>query len=211
MNLKRRELLIAGVWSTVALHTGCATHALHKDHQYNEKVSSVLMSSDGKKIVVLSNNFHYIFDAPADLVKLLNSPLKKNVSANFGGFHVDGNNNINGQLNIVTDKNSSEDDKKEAIAIGFKPRPGDEPILGLNLRGNRYSADKFPNYADSHKLNREYSVFIVAKQSNMEKLAKAPLTPITVAIDGTLILSAIVLAPLLIPILLKSSCFPVCR
>lgn len=202
MNRQRRHLLITSLGALAALNTGCVTSRLYQDHQYAEKISSVLVSGDAKKIAILGKDFHYIFDAPANLVQLLKSPLQKKVVAQLSGFYVNTNHTITGRLDMVIGKKSSEDDKQEAVTMGFKPRPDGELSLQLSLQGTRYSATEFPNYADTHKLNKEYFVSIVARPSSLEKALKAPLTPITIALDGALILSAVILSPLLIHIVL---------
>jgi hypothetical protein len=83
---------------------------------YSEIISSILISVDGKNIVVLGKDFHYIFDAPSDLVKILSSPLHKKVEGNLYGFSVNGDNIIKWQLALQTKKRLSARKKKISLA-----------------------------------------------------------------------------------------------
>lgn len=188
------------------LSAGCVTSQLLSDrhHTYEENISSLLISQDEKKIVALGKDFHYIFDAPPELVRLLRSPLKKNVAGYFGQFDVDRNDKITGTLQIATTAlTPSPEDEQEALALGFKKVSDNRLSIGWTLRGTRYRADPSVTYPEVQKLNNAYRVVVSAEPTTLERLAKVPLTPITVAIDGVLVLSAVVLSPIWLPRLLR--------
>jgi len=49
------------------LLSGCFTPKLYKDSNYREQVSGLVITEDGKKLVVLGTDYRYIFDLPASL------------------------------------------------------------------------------------------------------------------------------------------------
>ncbi|MFB3101129.1 MAG: hypothetical protein ACE1ZM_06765, partial [Gammaproteobacteria bacterium] len=86
--------------------TGCATSAVLDEMGddfviYTEEVSSIFVSEDGKQLVFIGNNYHYVFDVPEQLLLTLKSSFRKSISAHFGKFRIGKNNNIKGKVGIV--------------------------------------------------------------------------------------------------------------
>ena len=81
MNPLRRLILVSGLTQVALAVSGCASEPPVHQRTYTEKVSTLLLSKDGKQLVILGAAHHYVFDAPPDLVALTQSPLKTRVEA----------------------------------------------------------------------------------------------------------------------------------
>jgi len=195
MNHERRLLILFGAVGITGILTGCVTESLFKDDRYGEELSSVLISEDSKKIVFIGKNYHYIFDAPPILVKTLTASFHKSVSALLSNFHVDGEGNVKGDVTLTLSIKAPDQDKLAAMELGYRKgtilNSGYYCEYRVTLTGIRYKSNGIQPQLVSQKLNRTYNVNVIAEQSAGEKAAKALLTPITVAIDGALLIGAI--------------------
>ena len=92
--MHRRTFLAGGVIAPFALG-GCMTRALYKEitttetETYTETVSQILISQDGKSIVILGATFHYVLDANPNLMQAISSSLHAKLVASFSEFRVD--------------------------------------------------------------------------------------------------------------------------
>ena len=68
---------------------------------YSEVVSSVLITKDGKKLVVMTDRFHYTFDASPALLRTLKGSFHQYVTARFSDFHVSPNGRIIGLTTLT--------------------------------------------------------------------------------------------------------------
>lgn len=196
MNRKRRHLLAMSVAGIAGLMNGCVTSALFKTSAYTERVSSVLISEDNTKLVVIGQNYHYIFEAPKVLVKTLQARFHKNVSAEIGSFGVDANGKVSGVLTLVLDGRASEQDRQDALALGYTSKllKSDSKYASeyrFELTGARYKAGGVEPKLIAQKLNTTYSVYVTVAPSAFEQAGKVLLTPVTVGIDGILIIGSI--------------------
>lgn len=205
-NKERRLFLLSGGLGVAAILSGC-TARLYANTQYTETISSILISQDNKKIVVIGMSYHYVFDAPDVLIRTLTSSFHKSVKGDLSGFTIDSSNAITGDYLLKIEKEASEQEKLEAIAVGFV-KSGEDLIFNGKLNGFRYSAGGIiggmRESKDSLRLNKIYTVKIFTKQSTGEKVEKLLLTPVTVAADGVLLIGMIPLIAAfgLIPILM---------
>jgi len=190
MDRLRRLILISGAMGAAGLLTGC-TRALFKNREYSEDISSVLISQDGKKLVAIGKQHHYIFDAPRAIVQTLRASFHPFVSGAFGKFYVDSDGQISGRYRLALSSFALEQDRADAIAAGYKPTEDGHLAFDGELKGVRYSAGDVRLPATAEKLNQTYRVLISAEQSTAMKAAKSLLTPITVAVDGALFIVAI--------------------
>ena len=72
------------------------------DTTSTEVVSSVLISADEKELVVMTPQFHYIFDVPTPLVQSIKGQLHPFIQASFSQFHVDINGKTSGTISRAT-------------------------------------------------------------------------------------------------------------
>ena len=210
MNSLRRKLLFVGGLAAIPLSMGCITASVMSGgsnyDNYSEKVSSVLLSADGKTLAVIGKEFHYLFDAPEPLKAVLQPELRGIVDASFNSFKVEGNQRIAGTYFLRIGKNASAEQKEKALAAGFKASPSGELHFNGSLSGTRYAANGIEATAASQKLNKEYTITVMVEKSAGSKAAsttgKILLTPITLAADGVLIIAAV---PLLLILMIGSA------
>ncbi|EHP41852.1 hypothetical protein OR16_18716 [Cupriavidus basilensis OR16] len=211
--MHRRSFLAAGTLATLALG-GCATAALYDEIEkkeygdYKEIISEILISQDGKSIVILGDKYHYIFDANADLLKAISSDIHPRLKARFRRFEVNREGNIAGNLDLMLDGAATEDERKQAGELGFKAASRNEnPSLSraYRLAGKRYSAAKFAMPGQAKQLNQAYAIDVREEKPIGAKAALAVFTPVTVAADGVMYLLSIPLLPLAIGVVVASS------
>lgn len=204
--MNRRLFILASVLPISGLSGCMLTEALHskasrKDYNYySETVSQILATDDGKKIVVIGREHHYILDAPPRLVELLDSPLHVSLSARMDRFDVNPDADLKGNVTLILKDGASDDNLRLAQGFGFS-RNGKSMDLSMELSGKRYSAGTFSMPASQARaLNRPYEVRIREEQPGAGRAALVLLTPLTVAADGVLLLLTIPLVPFALPL-----------
>lgn len=214
MNKARRLFLLGGAAGLAALMSGCTTPAIEAGHTYPESVSSLLISKDKQKIVFIGTNYHYVFDAPVDLVKTLELPFHSKVSGTLSSFHVDKKGAVTGVYSLQIEKNGlPEQDLEDAISAGFKPDSSGQLALAAKISGTRYHSGDFEKNAVARKLNKTYAIVVTYEPSIGERAADTLITPIIVSSEGVFFLFGLVLSPVLIPLgfsKISESCFPYC-
>jgi len=181
--------------------SGCITTRLHEDRTYTEKLQGVLVSADKRTLVVVGEQYHYLFTATSQVAAALDPQLQPAIeTASFQGFRVSADNRIQGRLVLQTRRDASAAQLQIARQAGFEDRGG-RMVTEALMHGERYAArNGMP--LPLQKLNRDYDVHITEEASDATKMLKAVATPVTVAADGVLVLGAIVLLPLWLPLLL---------
>ncbi|WP_423368022.1 hypothetical protein [Burkholderia sp. LMG 32019] len=194
-SITRRRLLAAGVAASSLALSGCFTPKLYKDNAYREYVSGFMITQDGKKLVVLGTDYHYIFDLPAQLRPVLLSGYRKSLHTTFADFHARGG-SITGHYRIVLPKDAPDDARQAASADGFTAEPAGLVLEG-DIDGKRYSTEGFAekDKGTAQPFNQRYSVYIRESPSVVGMGLRILATPITVAADGVLVLGGIVLVP----------------
>lgn len=174
---------------------GCTfTGKLYSLDSYTETVSSILITTDGGKLAVLTPRFHYIFDAPQSLVSIMRSGLSNSVKAEFSEFVVDNNNRITGTIALTVQlADLSIEQRKQANNAGFTRSVGWEMLAKIELSGTRYESGGLVTGVKKHKLASTYQITV--KDTTTDTVGKALLTPITLAADGVLNLGRIALFP----------------
>ena len=199
-SITRRRLLAAGMAASSLALSGCFTPALYENHDetYIEHVSAFLITKDGKKLVVLGERYHYIFDLPDKLRPVLTASYRKSLHTSFSSFHVDGG-DVTGNYDTVLSKDASADERQAAAADGVIARR-DQLRLGGNIAGKRYSTEGFTLKPDgaAQAFNERYTVGIDEAPSAFAKGLRILATPVTVAADGVLVLGGILLLPVAI-------------
>lgn len=191
--MDRRKFIKSTMASFVFLtFSGCATEQLFKPVEYTEKVNSLMASADKKTLVILTEKFHYIFDSQENLLAIIGSALHSKINGEIGHFKIDSNNTATGGVKLFIVDKLTDSELEEAKKFGFtKTGYKDSLVLEVKLVGRRYDANGVYPKAPVNTLNKEYVIYVTAEQSRLEKTLKAPLTPITLAIDGTLVIAAI--------------------
>lgn len=208
MNAKRRNIVFGIPMAALAL-TGCAnevfmTQKLYKKptSSYVETVSSVLITQDGKKIVVMVQPYHYIFDASPALVAALKAPFHSSIEADLGKLYLRSSSSVRIDYVLSLAASATPEEEAQAVASGFlREGSSRKPILRGVLEGTRYDAKGVTLPAHSSlTLNRPYRIEVESEFSAAEKSVRVLATPIAVAADGALILVTVAGGILLLPL-----------
>ena len=156
---------------------------------------SFLVTEDGSKLVVLGEQYHYIFaDISPSLTQVLGSQLRTVVAADLSNFRVTRDNVVTGDHTLHLSEQASDEQRRSAVEAGFVS-PG--PTLSGHVNGVRYSAEGFPSPPVTQRFTRPYVVSIT-EEGESHVAAKILLTPLTVAADGVIALGTVVLLLLLV-------------
>lgn len=229
MKNQRRLFLLGGMFGALLCLAGCTTPAIEARHHYTESVSSILISQDKQKIVFIGKTYHYIFDAPAAVVKTLELPLHSKVRGDLSNFHVDSQGGVTGLYSLRIEGNPGESDRADATSTGFEPDSGGQLTLSGKISGTRYQEDtsllgeinsmrKHKEAPDeksavSENLNKTYTIAVTYDPASGEKTADTLISPIIVTSDGLYLLFNVFLAPVVIPLAISNispACFPYC-
>lgn len=163
------------------------TRSLFENREYKENISSILVTSDGSKLVFVSDEYHYIFQSPQLLTDTFGASFYRSVRADFNQFYVSRSNGVSGSLDLILPADAPDADRAAAAASGFKCQHwGDREVcrVEVQMTGRRYAADGVLPTGKSQALNQSYSVYVSADEGAG---AKVLLTPVTVAADGVLL------------------------
>ena len=215
MNRDRRNFMTFGTVAALGGLSACAdpnkfiTQNLFANHRYVESVSSLLISSDDKNIVVITEKYHYIFDAPPDMVAALKAPFHRSIEGSLGTLFIAGSGAASIRYELLLKDAATPQERDQALAAGFQARGKASDTLSIRgeLHGTRYESGGVQPPAQSPlRLNRTYEISVNAELSPAEKYGRALLTPITVTADGAMVLGAvavgIVLMPVMIPVVI---------
>ena len=198
-SMKRRTFITTSLLVACAGFSGC-TEMLFKDGEYRETIDRFLVTEDGKKLVVLGKQYHYILDMPAHLDVVLAAPYRKWVTASLYGFVAKGD-KITGDFDLhIRDarKRMTADDYQRALADGFTERDA-QLVLRGSVSGTRYTTDGFKLDQNSSTFNKPYEISVTDAITPAGTAVRLLATPVTLAADGVLVIGAVVLSPLIVP------------
>jgi len=169
-------LFVSGVF-------GCTTITDDTDRtaHYKETISSVLISSDGKVLVALGHNYHYIFELPESLLNTLKESFHPYVQAYIPNFTITKKNVVVGDvyLKLVDAPVNAE---TAALHAGFHEYP-DFIRMKVSLIGQRYQASKV-DVQNEYKLNKAYVIDVSVEP----KTQKAHLSPVQMVAGSVMFL-----------------------
>lgn len=202
--MKRRQFLALSMAAASALVAGCEgpgpiTESWLADGQYEETLTAFLITPDGKKLVVLGKRYHYIFDMPSQLYRVMTSSYRPKLHTDFYGFVAQGD-KISGRYTMVLgekDAPRDSDTRDHALADGFKDE-GYQLAESGTISGTRYMPTPLDGAVIPQAFNVEYRVPVTEKPTPAGKAAKLALSPITVAADGGLLLAFIAVSPIVL-------------
>ena len=200
MDITRRRLLLASLIGVAAGTSGCASTAGPVIQTYSETISSLFVTQDGSKLLVVGQRYHYFFDAPPHLVQALSAPWHEQMTGELSSFHVDTKGVITGRYTLRVPAALPDAQRSEAQALGFARVDG-APDLSLigDLQGKRYLENTFRVHRIRQTLNKPYTVEISAEQGLGDRIADTLATPLSTAAEGVTMLYYGALAPVLIP------------
>jgi len=180
--MNRRKFTQAAI-ATLLVPTLCASTLAAQS--YKEEICSILMSEDGKKLIVATEKYHYIFDAPPVLMSALKGPLHKSLSASFSMFSVSANDMISGVVTITLPK-STEEVLQTASNAGFTRNSEGGAFYSTRLRGERFSSGGIV-IPDNYRLNQKYVIEIDTSATKAEHFSKV--TPLSIVAGVVFILA----------------------
>ena len=199
-----RQIFLVSILVLFQPTSGCAFSKQPGDSgwfrgkSYNVKVSAIYVSRDERSLVVITPDYHYIFDAPEALIKSTAEPLHQYVFGNFRNFLVRTNGNISGDYALVLEKRKTPPQQfKAAMAIGYRQATNQSLfVLSGTLKGKRYAASNIESALPAVSLNQTYNIRVEEDKSTSGKVADILLSPVYVAAGGVLIIGSVVLTPL---------------
>jgi hypothetical protein len=192
--MNRRNFMKLSV-SLLALDlSGCLTAHMYQDEYTSEKLSSVLISEDGKHLVAITEKHDYVFDNEPRLSAIIRGSLHRYASARFDSFHMTSGGKTSGTV-IMTLKGLPSELEPQASDLGFKTDESKAWVLRLPLEGTVYKGRGLP-VDPAYRLNRTYYVSVKQDASAAPTAGKILATPVTVAVDGALILFGVALLSL---------------
>lgn len=133
--MKRRNILAASIACSALPLAGCSvfrrkplTQELFADKQYQEEVSSFMMTADRRKLIVLGKRNHYVLDMPRQFETILTSSFRPKVEAGFSDFKATGD-KISGLYSLRLPNPVAVEDERAAAAAGFERTRDDAMLL----------------------------------------------------------------------------------
>jgi len=178
------------------LLAGCfSTPKTFKDIEYSEIVSSILISQDKKKLVVIGKQYHYIFDAPKVIIDTLKSSFHQSITAKFHPFHVDSDGFTTGVFEFISSKKVTGQQLNEMLKLGYKPYSEKSYNKGYivigELKGIRYMSGNIIIPNKLQNLNNKYKIKVLEQH---EKATNALISPITVTPSAVMLIGVMPLA-----------------
>ncbi len=192
--MNRRNFMKLSVSLLAVNLSGCLTGLMYHDRYTSEKLSSVLISEDGKHLVAITEKHDYVFDNVPRLSAIVRGDLHRYASAQFESFHMASGGKTSGTV-IMTLKDLPTEMEPQASNLGFKADESDEWVLSIPLEGTVYKGRGLP-VDPAYRLNRTYYVSVKQDASAAATAGKILATPVTVAVDGALILFGVALLSL---------------
>lgn len=191
----KKPLVLLVALSFLIFGGACFTPLLYDkpveaSRSFTEDVSTFLITENGKQLIVIGKEHHYIFNANDTLKFILQWSEKKRVSASFSNFYIKSDQSLSGSytLTIKSSQSLTAAENKLLISKGFKKTARKTLVYRGDLQGTRYLADKFKVPA-TMQLNQKYTIKMVEYEFSAAKVVKRILlTPLALTADGLLIL-----------------------
>jgi hypothetical protein len=192
--------------SLLAMLSGCSqTRALLDASNYTEEFSAFYLSDDGKNLIIFTDDYHYVFGTPKDLVKVLDALYAKEMSVKFGEFHVVEDNSMYGFIDFSLKHDvSNKAIIDAAYSDGFARTHPNWITKHMRLAGMRYQSLGIKPKMAPRKLQKSYRVLIKGGNSTGSMAGKISATPITLIEDVVKIGTATVVMPVFIGCAIKA-------
>jgi len=192
----RRVLLALSCAAPGFLLPGCASTPEGEPVHGKEAMVSFLASKDGRKLVIVGEKHHYVFDGDPSVASILRWDGRTRITpALVGEFKVERNQNFEGQYVLLAfDADLSADDQAFLTQTGFaktEVKYGDRtgPALRYfgSVKGRRYEAGVLKQ-DEAVDFSRTQYLKYVEQETASGPADKAAPTPLARAADGSLVL-----------------------
>lgn len=186
---------------SLLLSSSCITKFIWGDKSYEERIEQFFAGADGRYIVFVGRDYHYIFTDNSGLLKTVLSLKQQGVlTINLDKTHLrlDANNDIAGDFVMSGPFNLLPiEDRGVLQSLRIYPDKRDDVTIKVRLTGRRYVA----KYLGSNSLptlgNSSYTLPIYYSDSGIVKgIGKAAVTPIAVGLDAVLFIGKVIVYPL---------------
>ncbi len=106
---------------------------------YDEHVDALLISANGNDLVVLGQQFHYVFTNVPTISKLIASSFHGQVRVQFSQFQVNAKNRVIGGYTLTAPDTLTAAQVDEANRLGYVRGPGGVLTLNGTLVGTRHA------------------------------------------------------------------------
>lgn len=176
----------------------CITKYIWGDKSYQERISQFFIGADGRYVVLIGENYHYIFTDNSAVLKEVLSLNQQNVltiNSKKTYLKLDSKNEISGDFTIEGYANSLPfQDLQILRSYGFFPDKNDNISIKTKLIGRRYAARYLGQNVSSLKIPHILPIYY--SDNNLVKgVGKAAVTPIAVTLDAVLLIGKVVIYP----------------
>ena len=184
-----RRIIITIIIASL-LFSSCATHALWRDAGYKESLKDFYLSIDGKTLIIIGTQYHYIFPVRRNLNEILLSKKRIYIKPQFYTFSLNNDNSIEGKYVLHYDTLGSKNHHQWLIEHDFVQQPFETHKYRRTelLKGQRYLAS---NLLPNNRFRSEYTIEIEDSDYKHDGISRILLSPLTVAVDGTLLLGTV--------------------
>ena len=199
----KKILLILLTLSFLLFGGACFTPLVYKNksQHYQEEISSFLITKDGKKLIVIGKEYHYIFPADETLKFIASWSNKTQVRALFSSFKIKTDQTLSGSYTFnIGDKDYPLTSEITTLleTKGFKPHIGLKNMMTHKgqLQGTRYLIGEV-EIPQTMKLRKTYQISMIEAQvlSASEVTKRILLTPLALSADGVIILAGVIVSP----------------
>lgn len=195
INLTLALLLCCSVISCGFTFTG----SIWGKKSYDEIIRQFFVSSDGRYIALIGNNYHYVLTDGSNVLKAVLSLKQKDalkLDEKKTRLEINKNNDITGDFVLEGPFSMlSAEDMMTLRNFGVRPDRYDNVSITIKVSGRRY----LPRYlgAEISSLSTPYIIKVYYNDSNIAKnVGKAAITPVAVGLDAVLLIGKAVLFPL---------------
>lgn len=183
--------------TSLLLTNSCVTKALWGSKSYKEEIRQFYVGSNGRYIVLVGPNYHYVF---TDNSKMLNNVMSLEqkgiltIDDDKTHLKLDSNNNISGTITFEGPFSIlPRPDMYKLQSLGIRPNRNGDVSIRLKVNGRRYVARYLGNQPQkytAHMIKIHYN-----DSSLVQGIGKAAITPLAVTLDAAVILGKVVVAP----------------
>lgn len=184
--------------TVLLLSTSCITKYLWGDQSYEEQIYQVFVGQDGRYVVLVSPEYHYVFTDSSGLMREILSLKQENVitmNRRKSFFKLSNNNDVNGEIFLEGPFDLLA--REEAIrlhTLGVLPDSKDNLAVKIKLNGRRYAARYIGQTANKTPLGiKRITIYYRGDSSPAKDAGKVAITPIAVTLDAVLLIGKVVL------------------
>ena len=162
------------------------TGQIWKNRDYDENISHLLATENGKETIFIGEKYHYIFKNQSSMNKLINWEHNNILEIQFeNSFNVNSEDRITGTYKAICNCINEEN-----IKLNWLKNNGfieDRSIDGRyykddSISGKRYWSNDM-KLSKSKKMDKDFKIKVVRKYTTGETLLKTAISPVTLTLD----------------------------